>query len=550
MLLQSTIPVPPPKFHNQNHSPTNFNSLSFSSGLLQNRTFSIKQPVVTVTIRETHKNSGLITCSSLSQVHSYGTVDFEKRPMLNWNDMYKKISMMENPELGAASVLNQVENEGKRISKWELCRMVKELRKFRRFKFALQIYEWMNNRREYYRITTSDTAIQLDLIAKVHGISSAEQYFLKLPEALKDKRIYGSLLNAYARARMKEKAEAQMDTLRKRGYANHALPFNVMMTLYMNLKDHEKIESLVSEMLERKIALDIYSYNIWLTMRGSQGSLEEMEQVFEQMQLDSSINPNWTTFSTMATAYIKLNQIEKADNCLKKVESIITGRDRIPYHYLISLYGSTGKKDEVDRMWNVYKSTFSNIPNSGHHTLISALVRLEDIDEAEKRYDEWLSVKSAYDARIANLLLTFYVKKGLSDKARTLFDQMIEAGGKPNAMTWEILAEDHIRNTKIPEALSCLQNAASAEGSKSWRPRPANVASILKFLQQESDQPNKDILFGILGQMGCLDDVNYMSYIPISGGGTVNGNFPEVADDMVGDSDQVAFPFGQLQESL
>lgn len=46
---------------------------------------------------------------------------------------------MENPEKGAASILNQCENEGKRFTKWELCRVVKELRKFRRFKLALEV---------------------------------------------------------------------------------------------------------------------------------------------------------------------------------------------------------------------------------------------------------------------------------------------------------------------------------------------------------------------------------------------------------------------------
>lgn len=59
--------------------------------------------------------------------------------MLNWNGVYKKISMMENPNLGAASVLNKVENEGKKLTKWELCRVVKELRKYRRFKYALEV---------------------------------------------------------------------------------------------------------------------------------------------------------------------------------------------------------------------------------------------------------------------------------------------------------------------------------------------------------------------------------------------------------------------------
>ncbi|KAL0429443.1 UNVERIFIED_CONTAM: Pentatricopeptide repeat-containing protein [Sesamum radiatum] len=506
MLLQPTTLNIPPNYHHQNS-----NAISFSSGLLQNSTFFLRQPILSIS-RKTHKNPALVTCSSISQVHSYGTVDYEKRPMLKWNAIYKKISMLD-PNMGSASVLNEVENEGKRLSKWELCRVVKELRKFRRYRFALEVYEWMNNRAESYRITTSDTAIQLDLIAKVHGISSAEKYFMKLPDALKDKRIYGSLLNAYVRARMREKAESLMDKMRDRSYASHALPFNVMMTLYMNLKDHEKIESLISEMKEKNIALDIYTYNIWLSSRGSQGSLEKMEQVFEQMQLDTTINPNWTTFSTMATMYIKLGHLEKADDCLKKIESRITGRDRMPYHYLISLYGSAGNKEEVYRVWNAYKASFFNIPNLGYHTVISALVRINDVDGAEKIYDEWLSVKSVYDPRVGNLLLSSY--------------------------------EDS-------EALSCLKNAASAEGSKTWRPKPINVSSILKISEQESDTATKDALLEILRQTGGLDDVSYMSYIPISDSGTITGHVPAIEDRADNDADDNgAYQIlDQLQESL
>ena len=79
-----------------------------------------------------------ITCS-ISQIHSYGTVDYERRPLVKWNAVYRRISLMENPEMGSASVLNQWENEGKRLTKWELCRVVKELRKFKRFKMALEV---------------------------------------------------------------------------------------------------------------------------------------------------------------------------------------------------------------------------------------------------------------------------------------------------------------------------------------------------------------------------------------------------------------------------
>ncbi|KAL6322926.1 hypothetical protein AAG906_021831 [Vitis piasezkii] len=373
-----------------------------------------------------------ITCS-ISQIHSYGTVDYERRPLVKWNAVYRRISLMENPEMGSASVLNQWENEGKRLTKWELCRVVKELRKFKRFKMALEVYEWMNNRGERFRLSSSDAAIQLDLIAKVCGVSSAEDYFSRLPDTLKDKRIYGALLNAY-------------------GYATTPLPFNVMMTLYMNLKELDKVQSMILEMMNKNIQLDIYSYNIWLS---SCESTERMEQVFEQMKLERTINPNWTTFSTMATMYIKLGQFEKAEECLKKVESRITNRDRMPYHYLISLYGSTGNKAEVYRAWNIYKSKFPNIPNMGYHALISSLI-----------YEEWLSVKSSYDPRIGNLLLGCYVKEG------------------------------------------CF-----SRGSNGWKPKPVNVSAFLDLCEEEADTATKEALMGLLRQVGCLEDEPYASLL-------------------------------------
>lgn len=451
--------------------------------------------------------------------------------------------------MGSGSVLNQWEKEGKRLSKWELCRVVKELRKFGRYKFALEVYEWMNNREEKFRFTTSDTAIRLDLIAKVQGIESAEEYFFKLPDSSKDKRIYGALLNGYVHARMKEKAESLMEKMRERGYACQSLPYNVIMTLYMNLKKFDMVESVVSEMREKNIPLDICSYNIWLSSCGSQGSVEKMEQVVEEMKLDTAISPNWTVYSTMASLYIRLGLLEKAEECLKKVEGRITGRDRIPYHYLISLYGSIGKKKEVLRVWNIYKSTFASIPNLGYHALISSLIRQDDIEGAEKFYEEWLSVKSSYDPRIGNLLLGWYVRQGFSEKAEAFYDKMIEFGGNPNSTTWEIFAEGHIRERRISEALACLKDAVLIDGSKSWRPRPTVVSSILEFCEQEGDLVNREALVGVLRQVGCLDDETYMSNIPIF---SYYGGEPSTAKDRTEDDndDDADILMNQLQGSL
>ncbi|KAK3015311.1 hypothetical protein RJ639_006013 [Escallonia herrerae] len=247
--------------------------------------------------------------------------------------------------------------------------------------FDVQVYEWMNNRGERFRISTSDTAIQLDLVAKVHGVSSAEDYFQKLPDALKDKRVYGALLNAYVRAKSREMAE-----------------------------------SLISVMREREVT-----------------------------------------------------------------------------------------------------------PAMHFHSM------LDDIQGAEDIYEEWLSVKSAYDPRIGNLLIGWYVRKGFLEKAK-------KAG--------------HIRERRISEAVSCLNEAALAEGSNFWKPKPVNVSSILKFCQQEDDMASKEVLLGVLTQKGCFEDKVYMSYIPISNGMITVNELPMEKGSTDDDDDGAEMILNQLQGSL
>lgn len=420
---------------------------------------------------------------------------------------------MENPDLGAGYVLNQIEKEQKKISRWELCRVAKDLRKFRRFKLALEVYEWMNERKDKFTLSSSDAAILLDLISKVHGVSSAEEYFSGLPGTLKDKRTYGSLLNAYVKSFMKDKAESLFEEIKYKGYALHALPYNVMMTFYMKLKNYEKAFSMVSEMIEKDIPLDIFSYNIWLTVCGATQSQDKVEEVVERMKMDSTVIPNWSTYTTMATVYLNLNQPKKARDCLRMVEGKITGRERIPFHFLLSLYGSIGEKEEVYRIWNTYKASFPSITNLGYHSMISSLLRLDDIEGAERIYGEWLPNRSTYDPRICNLLIGWYVRNGLLGKAEDFLEKLLEGGGKANAYTWEILAAGHIDREHIVEALSCAKEATLAEGGKVWRPNPTFVSRFLSLCEQESDVASKDTFIQLLTEAGCFEDKAYRSWI-------------------------------------
>ncbi|KAJ0985587.1 hypothetical protein J5N97_003943 [Dioscorea zingiberensis] len=58
---------------------------------------------------------------------------------------------------------------------------------------------------------------------KIGCISHDEEYFSKLPEVWKDKQAFCSLVDAYGKARMKEKAEEVVDIMKEKGFATDVL---------------------------------------------------------------------------------------------------------------------------------------------------------------------------------------------------------------------------------------------------------------------------------------------------------------------------------------
>lgn len=455
------------------------------------------------------------------------------RPLIRWKDIYDRVWLLENPDSGVSSVLNQCEIDGKTFEKSELFVFVKNLRKFRRYKLALEVFEWMSNRPERFELfNSSDMAIKLDLIAKVHGIPFAEDFFTRIPDHQKDRRLYGALLNAYVEAKEKDRAEMLMEKMRKEGCASFPLSFNRMMTMYMKLKEYYKIEMLIAEMKRCKIRLDLYSYNIWIYARGSQGSVTGLEEVYEEMEKDQNVLPHWSTFSSMATLYLNLGELEKAKGCMKSLEKECDRKDRSPYHYLLNLYGRVGEKEEIYRVWEMYKSQFERMTNWGYHSVIHSLVQVDDIEGAENFYNEWFSVKSAYDARVSNILLHWYVKEGDFEKVESFFAHMEEAGGKLIASTWEILAECYIKQRRISDALNSFIEAKS---TGYWKPRPVKVSAFLELCDEEGEESCKAKMVELLREMGLSEDENFRTVVRENVGSySLHENYTSDPDDEIG----------------
>ncbi|GFZ12921.1 tetratricopeptide repeat (TPR)-like superfamily protein [Actinidia rufa] len=399
--------------------------------------------------------------------------------------LYGRLLPFGNPRASIVPVLDQWAGEGRIVEQEELQVIIKSLRKFRRFKHALEISEWMSNKR-YLDLSPGDVAVRLDLISKVHGLEQAEKYFSNIPITFRGLRVIGALLNCYAHARSLEKAEATMQKLRELGFVLTPLPYNVMLKLYADMGKREKLDPLMQEMEKEGITCDKFTFNIRLNAYSTDSDIEGMEKLLMKMEADPAVNMDWHAYIVAANGYLRAGVVEKALEMLKKSEQLVAGKtSRFAYEVLLTLYASIGKKIEVYRIWDLYKKT-RKVYNMSYLSMISALVKLDDLDGAEMIW------KSGKPRR--NILIFAFQTCGT---------------------IWQHLASGYQEDDQMEKAAETMKKAILAS-HQGWKPNLATLATCLEYLKGKGSTQVAEELIKLLQENGSIPKevcdrlVNYM----------------------------------------
>ncbi|KAG6404614.1 hypothetical protein SASPL_136865 [Salvia splendens] len=405
--------------------------------------------------------------------------------------LYKKLLSDGGEERSVRAKTNEFLKSRKSAYKWEVGRTVKILRGRKLYGPAVKISETMEKRG--MNKTVSDQAIHLDLIAKSRGIAAAETYFVSLPESSKTNLTYSALLNCYCKLSMTSKAETMFERMKELNLEMTSMPYNSLMTLNMKNELPQLVPALVKEMKEAGVMPDVYTYNVWMRALAATGDIDGVERVIDEMKRDGRVAADWTTYSNLASIYADAGAFDKAEAALKELESRNGRRELSAYQFLITLYGRTGNLLEVYRVWRSLKLAFPKTANLSYLNMIQVLVKLNDLPGAEKCFHEWATAystgSSTFDIRIANILISAYLKEGSPEKADKLRRHAKRRGAEPNAKTWGHYIDYYMKKEEFKPLVKCINNAVTAGWANGgeWAPSAEVVEAVMRHFEQSKD---------------------------------------------------------------
>lgn len=400
--------------------------------------------------------------------------------------LYRRLSALGGTEGSASDTVDEWVKEGNSVKRFDIVNYINQLRKFKKYHHALQLYEWMEKGNS--KLNNADHARRIDLLLKTEGIASAENYFTSLEGNAKTNKTYGALLNCYCKQGMLEKATEVFEKMKELNFASSALSYNNMMFLYLKLGQPEKIPLLAREMEEKNIAADLYTYNQLIDGYASVKDFDAMEKVVEKMETDG-VKPDWFMYGNLATKYVNAELVDKANATLQKMEKMENLHDREAFHTLITLYARTSNSAGVKRVWESLKLAHPKMTNVSYLIMLLSLFKLGDVIGLEGYFKEWESSCSLYDVRVSNVVLESYLNRDMIEEAKLLSESVVKRGAAPNLRTLHLFMNFYLKKSQMDSALQYLEKGTSHADLKKnkWFPAEANVNMFLNHFGKEKD---------------------------------------------------------------
>uniref|UniRef100_A0A0A9DMH7 Pentacotripeptide-repeat region of PRORP domain-containing protein n=1 Tax=Arundo donax TaxID=35708 RepID=A0A0A9DMH7_ARUDO len=346
---------------------------------------------------------------------------------------------------------------------------------------------------------------------------------------------------------MEEKATdlyCKMDGL---GISSSTLPINNLMTLYMKLGQHSKVDSLFEEMKAKNVKPDSLTCCILMTSYAASNKMEAIEELLKEM-VEKDVALGWSAYSTLASIYVNAGLVEKAESALKKLEGLVgDADDRQPFDFLMSLYASVGNLSEVNRVWDMIKAKFSKVTNITYLGMLQALYKLNDLDRLRQIFEEWESSYENYDVRLTNMMIRAHLKNGMPEEAESLWNQAKEKVADFDSKTCELFLDHYMGTGDMNSALNWVENTTKLP-KKAGKLDQDKIHKFQKYFEEHKDTDGAERFCNCLRTLGCIDGKAYESLLRtyLAAGKKNRSLRQQIKDDKI----EICYDIGKLLKRM
>ncbi|GJN09895.1 hypothetical protein PR202_ga27944 [Eleusine coracana subsp. coracana] len=399
--------------------------------------------------------------------------------------------VLDTPRNFLTSVFDKWIQNGNRLERDEVLRVLFHLRKQRMYSKALQFVEWIY-RGKLLNFEEQDYCCHLDLIARNHGIEAARKYMERVPKPFRSEVLYETLLASCVCLTDVQKAEDVFKEIRNCSLPLTVSACNQMLLLYKRVA-RTKVADILMLMEKENVKPSLFTYKLLIDLKQRSNDTLGMEAVLDTMKANGA-EPDVATQAMVAKFYISGGLTAKSEEVIRVME-VYKSNNRHAFRSLLDLYAILGRPNDVAKIWKLCVE-----PNLDDHlAAIEAWGKLGHIEQAEEILEALLKTTPRLTSKYVNAMLNVYAENKLLAKGKNFLERMCSAGCPSGPLTWDAIVSLYVNSGEVAMADSFLLKVA--EKNPDRNPLFRSYIKLLKAFAEKGDIHNAEKIFDSLKKL-------------------------------------------------
>ncbi|KAH8512300.1 hypothetical protein H0E87_009508 [Populus deltoides] len=255
-----------------------------------------------------------------------------------------------------------------------------------------------------------------------------------------------------------------------------------LISLYGSSGMFDNARKVFDEMLERKCARTVLSFNALLGACVNSKKFDEVGGLFRGLSEELEIEPDLVSYNTVMKAFCEMGSLDSAVSLLDEIEKKGLNPDLITFNTLLNGLYANGRFDSGEGIWQRMKEKNVKPDGRSYNEKLLGLALEKRMKDATKVVEEMKSEGIEFDIFSYNALIRGFVNEGDLEEAKGCYGEIRKSDIKPDKLTFKTLIPFVVEKGDVAFAFDLCKDALSSKLAV----KEALIQPVLDALAKES----------------------------------------------------------------